>query len=603
MTERDQQHKVSLSELAGPFGEAPRDRLVRESFLLGFIVLLSLVLALGTISIYRVRTIEEEITARATRNKSHQEIVLELKDETGRLATLVTLFEMARAFGATTAPTRHKIEQLDGEIAKTLDRGRASRMGSWPEWAAIEQSYAAYEAALGESLRSPGMQPAPQEIATAYANAVDAARDRVRAESAEAEIEAREQRTRAQRDIILATAACLGVGLFVSIVSFVETRRRIALIRDAYRRVAHGKELIESTLEGINSAVITIGLDGLATGINGEALRLFGIDSADRVVGRPVEEALGRHPKLLAKVAASITSPESSRRYLGRLEVGTRRGLYDVYAAPLVIAGEARGSIVTLADVTEAERSASELRRNRALMAVGQMTAQVAHEIKNPLGGVRLAAQMLGRLHKNDEQSLEMVRRIESSVDHLSRIVAELNQFARPRELSLEEVRLDALVDELLEMVWDRVEAKHVTVDREYDPRLTAAFLDAGELKKALINFLVNALEASPEGARLVVTIEVIDPEGDSVRLVVRDEGHGMDDETIGRLFEPFFTTKASGTGLGMSIALKIIEQHKGTLDVQSVVGEGTTIVVTLPLTLAPAPEPAAPGPAGKESA
>jgi signal transduction histidine kinase len=211
---------------------------------------------------------------------------------------------------------------------------------------------------------------------------------------------------------------------------------------------------------------------------------------------------------------------------------------------------------------------------------------------------VRLAAQVLARKLRDDEQSLEVIRRIESSVDHLARTVSELNQFARPREMTLAPVRLDALMDELLQMVADRVAEKRIRVARLYDPGVPEGMFDEDELRKAFINFLINALEASPEGVKLEVAVEVLGP--DEARVTVRDEGQGMDEETLRRLFEPFYTTKSTGTGLGMAIARKIVEQHRGRLDVTSEEGKGTTVTVTLPLTLAPSP---AQEPAAQESA
>jgi signal transduction histidine kinase len=464
-------------------------------------------------------------------------------------------------------------------------------MAVWPEWIEVERSYGAYKTELERAVAAPGVETTPEALTDEFEQAVETTLVRVARESETVERNAAKLRRDGQRDIVLATAVCLAVGLFVSVVSFVETRRRIRLLGHAYHRLSQNKEMIESTLEAMRNAVVTFDLEGKVTGINAQALAVFGLDEMGDAIDRPAEEALARQPRILAIVAPIIVEASAEHRYLGRLPGGGGR-LFDVYTAPLEIGGELRGFVVSLADVTEAERAATELRRNRALMAIGQMTAQVAHEIKNPLGGVRLSAQVLERMHAGDARSLEIVRRIQSSVDLLSRIVAELNQFARPRELDLAQVRVGELLDDLLQNVGDRVVEKRIEVVRDVDEELVGNF-DEGELRKALINFLVNALEASPEGGTLTVAA-ARDELVDEVTIRIRDEGHGMDEETLRRLFEPFYTTKPTGTGLGMSIAQKIVEQHRGYLSVQSAVGEGTTIAVTLPLTLAPVVESAA---------
>ena len=557
-----------------------RDRALRDSFALGFAVLLALVFMLGFISYRRIGDVEERVTSRGLINQKHLKLVFELGEQAGRLGAEAKTFQVTRTVGASTFAVSNRIGHLKRQIGKTLETGSETDLGRTPEWEEYVRAYAIYAA----SLDAP--EPAPDAVAERFETAIRGLLARVADDVAEAQSEAAEMRLEAQRDVAVTTAACLVVGLMVSAISFLQARRNIAQLRRAFRRLADTKELIESTLEGMNSAVLTIGLDGRVTQTNEAALALLGVAKVDAVVGRDLGDALAGRPVLYGMIAPLLESPNLGRRYLGRIELGEERWLFDVGASPLMLAGSVNGYIVTLTDVTEAERAGEELRRNRALVAIGQMTAQVAHEIKNPLGGVRLAAQLLARRLHDDEQALDVIRRIESSVDHLNRTVVELNQFARPKELALEPVRLDELVDELLHMVADRVEAKGILVERDYDGAVEAAMFDAGELRKAFINFLINALDASEEGGVLEVAVEAAD---EAVRVVVRDHGRGMDEETRRRLFEPFYSTKDHGTGLGMAIARKIVEQHKGRIEVRSAKGKGTTVTVTLPTTLVPA--------------
>ncbi len=572
-----------LSELGVPERETRRDRLLRESFVLGFVVLLALVLGMGVLSYCRIGTVETEVSKKSEASGRDLELVFRLQEQAGQLGAEVVTLRIAKSNPVVDHPAEHRVKEARKSLEGTLTDGRALPLGKTSQWAELERAYASFVAGLDADSVFP---TDPQDK---FDDAVHSLVEEVNREVREGRDQAKRSRELAQADIVFTTSACLLVGIAVSILSFVETRRRIALIRRAYGRVAHSKELIESTLEGMDSAVLTLDLDGGVTRINGAALHVLGYAAADEVLGKGLGEALGHQPALLAVVAPLVEARNLGRRYLGRIELGADRWLFDVGASPLTIGGEVRGYIVTLSDVTEAERASEELRRNRALMAVGQMTAQVAHEIKNPLGGIRLAAQVLARKHQGDDQSLDVIRRIENSVDHLNRTVAELNQFARPQELNLEPVRLDALMDELIQMVADRGEEKRVRgVPRDAEAAPVGPF-DAGELRKAFINFLINALEASPEGVTLTVAVEALADADASARITIRDEGTGMDEGTLRRLFEPFYTTKSQGTGLGMAIAKKIVELHKGRLEVRSEVGKGTTVLVTLPLTLAPA--------------
>jgi len=574
--------EAPVTDFDVPAEETRRDRLLRESFLLGFVVLLALVLGMGALCYRRIQRVEEQISAQSERTRQDLETLFELERRATHLDAQVITLKAMVATRNVTFPASHRVSEARKELDEAIEHGRPTPLGQTAEWRDLDRAYQNYVAAL-----DPGAV-IPNEEEDAFEAALERLELKIRRTMEEDLANARELRESAQHDIAFTTTACMIVGLVVSALSFVETRRRIAMIRRAYARVATSKGVIESTLEGMDSAVLTIGLDGVVTRINGAALHVLGYEVSKDVVGRGIDEALARQPALLALIAPLVAERSTNRRYLGRVELGRERWLFDVGASPLTIDRLVRGFIVTLSDVTVAERANEELRRNRALVAVGQMTAQVAHEIKNPLGGVRLATQVLARKVGDDPQLLDVIQRIERSVDHLNRTVMELNQFARPHRLELEPIRIADLLDEVLPMVGDRLEAKRIRIERRYDPSIPAGSFDQAELRKAFLNFVINALDASLEGATLELAVETSDDVEPSVTVTVRDSGHGMDEETRRRLFEPFYTTKAHGTGLGMAIARKIIELHKGRLTVTSAPGEGTTVTVTLPLTLAP---------------
>ncbi|HJZ68098.1 MAG TPA: ATP-binding protein, partial [Blastocatellia bacterium] len=255
----------------------------------------------------------------------------------------------------------------------------------------------------------------------------------------------------------------------------------------------------------------------------------------------------------------------------------------DFFTSPLIVAGERQGVILIFVDVTDTARAQAELGRNRALTAIGQMTAQIAHEIKNPLGSIRFAAEFLKRQSKasqpGDRSTIEVIER---SVDHLAAIVAELSEFARPKTLNRTELNLNDLLDELLPMVADRLNSKQMRVEKRYSPDIPAGQYDGIELRKLFLNLIINAIEASEP--RSLIELRTTGDSKREIAVEVVDHGTGMDAETRRRLFEPFYTTKEKGTGLGMAIAKKIAELHNGDLVVKSQPGKGTTVTVRLPL-------------------
>jgi signal transduction histidine kinase len=236
-------------------------------------------------------------------------------------------------------------------------------------------------------------------------------------------------------------------------------------------------------------------------------------------------------------------------------------------------------------------RNTHELERLRsgALAALGRMATQVAHELKNPLAGLRLYARHLEqRLERVGEgEGMELARKITSTVDHLAAVVSEITAFGRPPELHRVAVALPALLEECIALARARCAGAGVEIVRKWDPRCPEAHVDPRELRKAFLNLIVNALEALEGGGTLTIATAWA-PDTETIQITVEDTGVGMTEETLRRAFDLFFTTKAEGTGLGMAIARSVIDLHGGELTVQSTPGRGTRVRVTLPADAGP---------------
>src|SRR5436190_2676164 len=282
-------------------------------------------------------------------------------------------------------------------------------------------------------------------------------------------------------------------------------------------------------------------------------------------------------------------------------EVGT------IVAAPLVVQRGPTGALVietpTRVEPTEddlellalfssqaaiAVRNTHELERLRsgALAALGRMATQVAHEIKNPLAGLRLYARHLEqRLSRaGDTEGQELASKIAAGVEHLADVVAEITAFGRPPELHRAPTNVHTLLDECLELAAARFDTTALEVVRGWDPTCPEALmLDARELRKALLNLIVNAFEALGGSGRLGLMTSYATDSG-TITVTIEDTGAGMSDETISRAFDLFYTTKPDGTGLGMSIARSVVQLHGGELTLQSRLGHGTRVQVRLPV-------------------
>ena len=229
--------------------------------------------------------------------------------------------------------------------------------------------------------------------------------------------------------------------------------------------------------------------------------------------------------------------------------------------------------------------------RSGALAALGRMATQVAHELKNPLAGLRLYARHLEqRLGKGgDAEGVGLAQKITSTVDHLAAVVQEITAFGRPPELHRAPASVHALLDECLSFAQAKCETPDIEVFRAYDAACPTAPLDVRELRKAFLNLVLNGLEALAPGGRLTVTTGY-SSETRTVTIVIEDTGVGMSEETLGRIFDLFFTTKPQGTGLGMAVARSVVDLHGGELAIHSTLGKGTRVNVRLPLEPTPPP-------------
>lgn len=231
----------------------------------------------------------------------------------------------------------------------------------------------------------------------------------------------------------------------------------------------------------------------------------------------------------------------------------------------------------------EAEASA---RRAERLAALGQLTAGLAHELRNPLGTIKASSEMLlDRLNPPEGEleglPQELAGYISSEVDRANHLITRFLEFARPLKLRRDKVDLNALVDEAIEHLTRQTPEVAALLHKNYDPTIPQLDADGELLERVVFNLLRNALDASPPGA--TVSVRTRAAEG-LAEVAVLDRGAGIPPESLEQIFNPFFTTKPTGVGLGLAISSKIVDEHGGLIRVESEAGRGSTFRVQLPL-------------------
>jgi two-component system sensor histidine kinase HydH len=224
----------------------------------------------------------------------------------------------------------------------------------------------------------------------------------------------------------------------------------------------------------------------------------------------------------------------------------------------------------------------AQLHQSERLAALGEMTAGVAHEVRNPLGIISSTAELLqARLAKYEPQN-RLARIIVEESNRLNEKVTEFLDFARPRIPNLRPCDLEAVLDRSLELLEPEIQRLGIGVTREYRLNGRPTALDPDLLHQAFLNLLINAIQAMPGGGRLTVTAQA-GPQGRGSEIRFEDTGEGIDPESLKKVLNPFFTTKEKGSGLGLPIVKSIIETHQGTMKIDSNKGRGTVVIITLP--------------------
>lgn len=234
--------------------------------------------------------------------------------------------------------------------------------------------------------------------------------------------------------------------------------------------------------------------------------------------------------------------------------------------------------------LNEKKELEEQLRRADKLAALGQLVAGVAHEIKNPIGVVKTTVQVMEREFTGNEHVAEFTRVIRDECDRMNQRLSQFLGFARPAEPALADVDPREAVETTLEMLGKYLPERRVTVEKELEAGLPAARADASQLRQVLLNLIINAVEAMPDGGELTIGANLNRDDPGYVTFVVGDTGAGIPEPDLARIFDPFYTTKPTGTGLGLAVAHRIVDAHGGFIEVESGPGQGTTFRVSLPV-------------------
>ncbi len=342
------------------------------------------------------------------------------------------------------------------------------------------------------------------------------------------------------------------------------------------------KHAVDNAVEGF----VTIDEHHKVIFFNKAAERIFGYDKED-VLGRDLDEIMSpacsrNHREAVARYVETRTP---SRIGHESEMIATRKNgeTFPALISFSVTRLEDRMFFTGIVrDLTETKKLQEKLIKSERLAALGQSVAEITHEIKNPLmliGG--FTRQLENTI--TDEKGLQKIGIITHEIDRLERLLAELRDFYLPSPIASEKVDIKEIQEETLSLIKKECNEKSVKVRFDIEKGTRFVLGDANKLKQVLLNLYKNAIEAMEHGGTLTISAE---PEADgNARITVSDDGCGIPQSEMDSIFSPFYTTKKGGTGLGLAVSRRIIDQHEGgSMQVKSEEGKGTTFTIILPL-------------------
>ncbi|MCA1029678.1 PAS domain-containing protein [Bacillus timonensis] len=352
----------------------------------------------------------------------------------------------------------------------------------------------------------------------------------------------------------------------------------LTLIQNEYlMQKIHYQTLIDNSLDAV--ALVT---DNVFQYINKAGLKLFGVENKKEMIGKSVLEFF--HPNYhqdmiqrgLKVIADQKITDLKEREIL--LNDGSTRYIESVLM-PFYINDKPSLQVI-MRDITEQKRSINHLIQSEKLTTAGQLSAGIAHEIRNPLTSIKGFLQLLEkRVPKEEHHYVEIMR---DEIDKIERITGEMLSLSKPQATKFSQQPICTLLNEVITLLEPQAVLKNIEIIKAYKEKELIIECDKSQLKQVFINLIKNAIEAMDSGGTVKINIEEKDNE---VLIHIMDQGEGIPAEIVHRIKEPFFTTKGTGTGLGLTICSNIMTEHQGDLTVKSEQGKGTTFTVTLPLT------------------
>jgi two-component system sensor histidine kinase HydH len=380
-----------------------------------------------------------------------------------------------------------------------------------------------------------------------------------------------------QKQMVLFSVILFFLGLLI--IGVVIINQNYFVLDRSYKEI---KTLTGNVLEAMHSAVAAVDEEGRIIMLNRLAEDLFGVKRS-HALNQDYDSIFPDDPCLLKQTMEKKRAAQDVETVYKTLS-GSSRNLLIGSSCLFDEQNQFRGAVAVIHDITELKRYEEEAKKAERLSALGNLAAGVAHEIRNPLNAISITVQRLKsefEPRKDQEEYLSFIQTVLNEIKRLDNIINQFLSLAKAQKLTLVSTDMNKFLNEVIGLVEMDAGDKNIQVIRTIE-KLPELRIDPDEMKKALLNIMLNGVQAMPQGGELRINASPDELKG-NVIIKIKDSGVGISQENLSTIFQPYFSTKAKGTGIGLSIAYRIISDHKGKIGVESEVGKGTTFTITLP--------------------
>ncbi len=372
----------------------------------------------------------------------------------------------------------------------------------------------------------------------------------------------------------------------------VALRTKYENLRKKYDQLDRVFSFHKGIIQNISAGIVTVDLEGRVTFANRAALQATGYKS-DEILSRPLSTVFADKEEGQNVIRQILNDKKMFESRETQLVSSDGQSIPIGFSTTLLYQGaenKPSGVIFIFRDISDLNNFRKQMARMDRLATLGELSAGIAHEIRNPLAGIKTSAQVLEESFSPGDFRSQLVSRIVKEIDRSNKLLQRFFNFAKPSRPKPQFHSLVSIIDGVYLLLANRLAKRKILFEMEIEENLPPVFIDESQFEQVILNLFLNAMDAMQDGGKIKVAahMENTSAEGDPatrkyVRVEVRDNGKGIEENMLERIFNPFFTTKSNGVGLGLSITSRLLDENNCKIEVSSTPGKGSVFTVLLP--------------------